>query len=562
MKQVVLFALGMLFVASAFGQAIPPMNLAAEVLTDGEVELTWEEPPAGLAETFDNDPGASWNWLVQSITFDDGYAKIDGSASNTWQTGAYEEIEFSSFDLESTFEIQDGSTSSRGVMWCVNGPRDADFQGYGMYISNTSWSVWKYTNGSASSVISWSTGTGINTGQGAVNTMNVQGSNGTYDLYINGTYHNSFTDNSYPEGYVGVIEAYNVTWYDEITCIFTAAPDAVPAPAQPGEPVAGYFDDMGNPVNEPLPVAENVRVFDRYGQGGGGNALDELVGFNIYRDGNLVGSVGATTFSYVDTMPTLWETYEYTVTADYDPEGESGPAGPISVTWDAVYFSLTGVITEIPANGGTLFYDASVINTLGTTFNQGVTYKTFLNFPNGQFFGPISTAPVTISAYLNTTVQGLSLTLPALAPAGEYIFTGRLGTQNTYVEDTFTFTKLGAGAESVVTDPATWPQNSTLAFEDQTTPVEVPVEFAMSAAYPNPFNPTTSVSITMPEAGELSLTVYNIQGQVVATLSDGRINAGSHQFTVDASGLASGLYFIRASVPGQLNQVQKVTLLQ
>ncbi len=562
MKHFLLVILGVAVAGLVFGQAVPPMNLAAEVLTAGQVELTWDEPPPGLVESFDADPGTAWNWLYVggTLVFDGGYAKMDVTGTNAWGTGAYEMLEFDNFALDCTFEIQDTQTSSRGVMWCTNGPRDADFQGYGCYVSSTSYSVWKYTAGSASSIISWTTGTGINTGIGAVNQMHVDGSNGTYDIYINGTYHNSFTDASYPQGYVGVIEAYNITWWDEITCFFgaAAAPDA---PAYHGTPVEGCFDDMHNPVDTPLPVAEGVRVFDRYGQSGG-NALDELLGYRIYRDGAEVGAVGPATLSFIDTMPTLNETYEYTVTAVYDPEGESSPAGPLYVTWEPVYLDLIGQITEIPASGGSMYYDAHVLNTLPTTFSQGVTYKTYVQFPNAQVFGPLSMQPVVIQGYMNTTVNGLFLTLPAHAPAGDYVFRGRLGTNNMYLEDTVDFTKLPSAADSWVSDPSTWPQNHTLTLEDLTTPVSAPVGYALSAAYPNPFNPSTSISVTMPEAGELAIVVYNIQGRQVATLTQGQLNAGRHTFTFNADGLASGLYFVHAVVPGQLDQIQKVTLLR
>ena len=66
--------------------------------------------------------------------------------------------------------------------------------------------------------------------------------------------------------------------------------------------------------------------------------------------------------------------------------------------------------------------------------------------------------------------------------------------------------------------------------------------------YPNPFNPTTVLSAQWPAASEVRLLVYNLLGQKVATLANGRYPAGHHTFTFDASGLGSGTYFVRLDV--------------
>ncbi len=558
-----MLVLGLLVAGMAFGQAIPPMNLQAEVLTAGDVELTWEEPPEGLVEDFNDGLAQGFEFFVGpgSYMIDGGFCKFDVVGNTTdWGSGTYMNLAFDNFSCSTTIQYQVTQGYSTGLLFCGNGPQDGDYEGYAVYISNTSYSAWYYVAGAPTNIIGWTTGTAINTGVGAVNVLQIDGSNGTFDITINGNYEGSFTNATYPSGYVGMACAYtNETWFDDINCMFAAnAPDA---PAQMGELETVLRDDMGRVITNPDDFYVQGRAFDRYGEGG--NALDELLGYNIYRDGNLVGSVGMANLSYIDTMPTLNETYEYTVTAVYDPEGESSPAGPVVVTWDPVFFTLEGQITEIPAAGGGMYYDAHLLNTLPQTFSQGVFYKTYVTFPNGQSFGPLSQQPVVIPGFVNTTVEGLFLMLPAHAPAGNYVFTGRLGTNNTYVEDTVDFTKLAAATDNTyVSDPSAWAQNSTLAFEDLNTPVEVPVDYAMSAAYPNPFNPTTTISITMPEAADLSVVVYNVQGQKVATLAHGQINAGQHTFTFDANGLASGLYFVHAVVPGQLDQIRKVTLLR
>jgi hypothetical protein len=95
---------------------------------------------------------------------------------------------------------------------------------------------------------------------------------------------------------------------------------------------------------------------------------------------------------------------------------------------------------------------------------------------------------------------------------------------------------------------------------------QTPVEFAITSAYPNPFNPTLNVSVALPETGNLKVSVFNIMGQEVATLSNGgQYSAGTHNFIFNADEVtshSSGVYFVHASVPGKLNRVKKVVLMK
>ncbi len=72
--------------------------------------------------------------------------------------------------------------------------------------------------------------------------------------------------------------------------------------------------------------------------------------------------------------------------------------------------------------------------------------------------------------------------------------------------------------------------------------------FRLSQNYPNPFNPSTKIEFTVPQNGNVTLTVYSITGQEVATLINGYLNNGTHSVTFDGSALASGLYFYRLQV--------------
>ena len=88
-----------------------------------------------------------------------------------------------------------------------------------------------------------------------------------------------------------------------------------------------------------------------------------------------------------------------------------------------------------------------------------------------------------------------------------------------------------------------------------------PDKFSISNIYPNPFNPVTNITYSLPENGNVQLTVYNIQGRQVHTLIDNFQSAGYHSINWNASSYTSGVYLIRM-VSGQFTQVQKVVLVK
>ena len=86
-------------------------------------------------------------------------------------------------------------------------------------------------------------------------------------------------------------------------------------------------------------------------------------------------------------------------------------------------------------------------------------------------------------------------------------------------------------------------------------------EFKLSAAYPNPFNPTTTIDFSVAKAGYASVTVYNLMGQVVGVLMDGIVDADTYNLTWNAQHLSSGVYMIKAESNGQV-ATQKIMLLK
>jgi hypothetical protein len=88
-----------------------------------------------------------------------------------------------------------------------------------------------------------------------------------------------------------------------------------------------------------------------------------------------------------------------------------------------------------------------------------------------------------------------------------------------------------------------------------------PSEFGLSASYPNPFNPTTSMNLSLNESGYVNVNVYNVMGQIVSTLVDGNMDAGYHTLTWNADNMPSGMYLIRVQ-SGSNIETQKVMLLK
>jgi hypothetical protein len=68
---------------------------------------------------------------------------------------------------------------------------------------------------------------------------------------------------------------------------------------------------------------------------------------------------------------------------------------------------------------------------------------------------------------------------------------------------------------------------------------------------PNPFNPTTMISFTLPEAGHVRMSVFNLLGQEIALLADEEFVVGRHSLIFDAAALPSGLYFAKLTTLGQ-----------
>lgn len=86
-------------------------------------------------------------------------------------------------------------------------------------------------------------------------------------------------------------------------------------------------------------------------------------------------------------------------------------------------------------------------------------------------------------------------------------------------------------------------------------------KFNLIQNFPNPFNPSTKISYTIPEKGNVSLKVINLLGEQVVELVNGEMEAGNYDITFNASNLPTGTYFYRLQT-GDFVQTRKMILLR
>lgn len=90
---------------------------------------------------------------------------------------------------------------------------------------------------------------------------------------------------------------------------------------------------------------------------------------------------------------------------------------------------------------------------------------------------------------------------------------------------------------------------------------EGPLGFALNQNYPNPFNPSTTIRFSIPERAHVTLKIFNLVGQEVATLVDERLDAGAKVVEFQGEGLPSGVYFYQLQA-GTFSETRKLLLLR
>ncbi|HEY9165762.1 MAG TPA: T9SS type A sorting domain-containing protein [Candidatus Kryptonia bacterium] len=89
----------------------------------------------------------------------------------------------------------------------------------------------------------------------------------------------------------------------------------------------------------------------------------------------------------------------------------------------------------------------------------------------------------------------------------------------------------------------------------------VPSNYTLGQNYPNPFNPATQINYSVPQKSYVTLKIFNVLGQEVATVFSGVLTAGNYVATFDGSKLASGVYFYRLQA-GSVSIAKKMILMK
>ena len=213
---------------------------------------------------------------------------------------------------------------------------------------------------------------------------------------------------------------------------------------------------------------------------------------------------------------------------------------------------------QVPAGGGSFNFDLDISNNSSSLYSIDIEFNVTL--PGGRTYPILLRTGINLAAGASIVRPGLTQFVPAGAPAGNYTYNGYVYDHTTWeilAEDHFDFVKLTG------TDVAAHNLGWSLFGWDEGLGEEtaLPTDFAVISSHPNPFNPATNLSFSLPQAGMTRLAIYDLSGCRVAELVNGWREAGNHQVVFNGSDLASGIYLARLEA-GSNTATQKLMLLK
>ena len=160
--------------------------------------------------------------------------------------------------------------------------------------------------------------------------------------------------------------------------------------------------------------------------------------------------------------------------------------------------------------------------------------------------------------------QGEAIDIPAMG------YDGHISTAG-YCEDGDTpqfklFKSTTGEMIDLYSDTAVWESNGISFIDNVMDTPPLPTAFSMLSAYPNPFNPITSIGFEIPQESMVQISIYNLKGQEVAMLVNELTAPGTYSVNWNANNMASGVYFVNFTASGNglttVSKIQKLMLIK
>lgn len=212
----------------------------------------------------------------------------------------------------------------------------------------------------------------------------------------------------------------------------------------------------------------------------------------------------------------------------------------------------------IPAGGGTLEFTFEIVNENAAAVSFDVWAE--VKLPSNTFWGPLFVRPDVSLGPFSTISRNLSQIVPGTAPGGYYYFYGYAGDYSTlqiYSEEYFYLNKSATDGDP---PPGGWTCTGWENNDFKRTAPYTRDVLHLSAA-PNPFNPITTISFSLPEASKINLSIYDLSGRLVMELINGWRTADTHEVTFNGSALSSSIYIYRLTA-GHYTASGKMVLMK
>ncbi|MFH1736122.1 MAG: T9SS type A sorting domain-containing protein, partial [bacterium] len=218
--------------------------------------------------------------------------------------------------------------------------------------------------------------------------------------------------------------------------------------------------------------------------------------------------------------------------------------------------------SPVPPSGGNVYYDLFV-EYLG---QDPIDYDAWIDieYEGGEPFTVALRSFANYQPGWTINRPGMFFPVPNAYAAGNYEIFVRVGDHpdSVWTADSFPFEKSGVSDGTAFIPFAV--DGTPNPFDDIITlggNISQPESHALFTAYPNPFNPSTTITFNLDAAAHTRLSIYDIQGRLLTTLVDGFRDAGIHEATFGATNFASGIYFARIEA-GNRSVMQKLILVK